>query len=229
MRTRKVLKKFLASILLAGIILILNGGQAKAALQANPSTHYIKQDEPENWIKAFRKTEQTGEAMGLEESLNADLTAVSSNNIDVHMMRTTEYGAIAILSASGYGNPQNLQDSSIQSTTGNNTGVMIYNGNSEWTAAGLKDYIFPGIDGRYYDGYEENSSALNRAKRGDALGDRDTDNPGCKSWHAPAFSDWVSKEARYFSRNNTSGIFSYYAYRAYGYYSRGVAVCGTGL
>lgn len=38
--------------------------------------------------------------MGLDETFNADLTSKESNNIDVHMMRSTEYGAIAILSAS---------------------------------------------------------------------------------------------------------------------------------
>ena len=60
-------------------------------------------------MRAFRTMEQAGGSMGLAETLNADLTSKESNNMDVHMMRSTEYGAIAILSASGYGNPSNAQ------------------------------------------------------------------------------------------------------------------------
>ncbi len=35
---------------------------------------------------------------------------VKKNGIDVHMMLPTEYGAVAILSASGYGNSGKLRD-----------------------------------------------------------------------------------------------------------------------
>lgn len=229
MKNKRFLKKFLGSLVIVGSLLILNGGQARASLQANPNTQYTKTDVPVNWMKAFREMEQTGEAMGLDESLNADLTAVSSNNIDVHMMRSTEYGAIAILSASGYGNPSNEQ--AITSTTGNNTGVILdTNGKWEWVAGGLKGSIFTGTDGRYYDTYEETQTS---AKRGDALGNKEIDNAGCDGWHSAQSIGWVYSNSPYFTRGG-EGIFSggYYATGATSgvvVWSRGVAVCGTSL
>ena len=112
-------------------------GQVKAALQASPNTQYTKPSTPENWMKEFRQMETAGGAMGLNETLNTDLTSSSgSNGIDIHMMRTTEYGAIAILSASGYGNPSNANV--ITSTTGNETGVILNTKYYEWTAGGLR-------------------------------------------------------------------------------------------
>ncbi len=100
-------------------------------------------------MRAFRTMEQAGGSMGLAETLNADLTSKESNNIDVHVMRSTEYGAIAILSASGYGNPSNAQAQ--QQQTGNNTGVIL-NTNNKWEySRRRKNRIFPGVNGRYFD------------------------------------------------------------------------------
>ena len=97
--------KLLALAIMLVTMTLMPVGQVKAALQANPNTQYKKKDSATNWISNFRKMETAGGAMGLKETLNTDLTSSSgSNGIDVHMMRTTEYGAIAILSASGYGN-----------------------------------------------------------------------------------------------------------------------------
>ena len=61
------------------------------------------------------------------------------------MMRSTEYGAIAILSASGYGNPQTLQNSAVKTTTGNKTGVYFTGNNWEWVAGGVNGRIFGGV------------------------------------------------------------------------------------
>ena len=71
-----------------------------------------------------RKMEELGGTMGLSETLNDNLTSSStSNNIDVHMEKNTEYGALAILSASSYGNPNKVEDGN--TTTGNVTGVVM--------------------------------------------------------------------------------------------------------
>ena len=61
-------------------------------------------------------------------------------------MRSTEYGAIAILSASGYGNPQTLQNSAVKTTTGNKTGVYFTGNNWEWVAGGVNGSIFGGSE-----------------------------------------------------------------------------------
>ena len=216
--------KLLALAIMLVTMTLMPIGQVKAALQANPNTQYTKTATPENWMKGFRQMETAGGAMGLNETLKGDLTSESSNGIDVHMMRTTEYGAIAILSASGYGNPSNAQ--AITSTTGNETGVMVNTNQWEWTAGGLQGSIFKGVNSRYSDTYTDNQSS---ARVGDALGSSTTTNPGAAGWHKASYSSWVYSSYPYFLRGY-GGIFSFGYYGAsYSYYGRGVVVCGAGL
>lgn len=222
---RLIKKIFIVVILFVMIILV---GESKASLQANPNTHYKGSDVLNNWFYRIRNMEKAGEAMGLNETLNEDLTPSSdSNKIDVHLMRSTEYGAIAILSASGYGNPQTLQESTIKTTTGNKTGIYLGE-NFEWVAAGNDGES--AVDGRYYDIYTLDNKS---ARVGDALGNDTTPNPGCAGWHGGS-SSWGTLVS--FVRGN--GVFSYYhgySYNSnYGWYisptfARGVAVCGEGL
>ena len=221
---KRILKLSMLSIILALILILSNKGEVKAALQANPTTQYKKTDTMANWIRNFRSMETTGEAMGLTETLGTDLSPSSaSNNIDVHMMKSTEYGAIAILSASGYGNPSN--DRVITSTTGNNTGMILdTNGKWEWVAGGLTTPA--NTNARYWDTY---TAANTSAKIGDALGTATTTNPGCAGWHSATGSDWVNSSGPYFVRGY-GGIFSFVRDNASGRnVARGVAVCGAGL
>ena len=183
--------KIIILTVLIPLIVILPTTGVKAALQANPNTHTKKEDKPTNWMSNFRKMEITGGAMGLSESLNSDLTSKESNNIDVHMMRSTEYGAIAILSASGYGNSKTLQNSSIKTTTGNKTGVYFTGNNWEWVAGGINGKIFGGVNTRYYDTYADSNQGS--ARIGDALGTASTANPGCTKWHSASSSYWVGR------------------------------------
>ena len=220
---RKHLKEIISITLMTLLLLAINTGESKAALQANPNTQYTKKDVPIKWMTNLRKMEESGGAMGLSETLNADLTSTDSNNIDVHMMRSTEYGAIAILSASGYGNPSNAK--AITSTTGNNTGIMLNTANYEWVAGGLSGSIFSGTNSKYYDTY---TTARTSARIGDALGTSSTSNPGCAKWHSAAHSDWVDSSNPYFTRGN-GGMFSFDCDASFTYYCRGVAVCGAGL
>ena len=216
--------KLLALAIILVTMTLMPVGQVKAALQANPNTQYTKTLTPENWMKEFRQMETAGGAMGLNEKLKGDLTSESSNGIDVHMMRTTEYGAIAILSASGYGNPSNAQ--AITSTTGNETGIILNTNNYEWTAGGLQGSIFSGVNSRYFDTYTGNQSS---ARAGDALGSSTTTNPGAAGWHSASYSNWVYSSYPYFVRGY-GGIFSFNVYYAgSSYYGRGVVVCGAGL
>ena len=164
-------------------IIILSTGRSQAALQANPATHATpKSLTGLNWLTTIRQMEAAGESMGLTETLDTEtkLGASESNNIDVHIMKTTEYGAMAILSASGYGNSEKLQDSEIKTTTGNVTGVYVAGNRWEWTA-GVWDANAVGstTKQRYYDLYTGNE---NSAKVGDMLGVN-----GCKSWHGASY------------------------------------------
>ena len=215
--------KLLALAIMLVTMTLMPVGQVKAALQANPNTQYTKQDSATNWISNFRKMETAGGAMGLNETISTDLTSSSgSNGIDVHMMKTTEYGAIAILSASGYGNPSNA--SAITTTTGNETGIIINTNQWEWTAGGLQGSIFSGVNSRYFDTYTESQSS---ARAGDALGSSTTTNPGAAGWHKASYSYWVDSSSPYF-RRGSGGIFSY-DNALNSIYGRGVVVCGAGL
>ncbi len=217
---KKTRKKYLMILFLTLSITLLPMGGVKAALQANPNTHVKKTDNATNWMSNIRKMEETNGAMGLSESLNSDLTSKESNNIDVHMMRTTEYGAIAILSASGYGNPKTLQNSSIKTTTGNKTGVYFTGSNWEYNAGGLEGGIFGGVNEKYYDTYTASSSST---KIGDIF--------MCRGWHSASYASWVFGNYPYFLCDN-GGIFSFSnpntLYNTV-FLARGVAVCGTGL
>ena len=223
MKEKTKVKLLVLAIMLVTMTL-MPVGQVKAALQANPNTQYSKRLLSVNWIKEFRQMETAGGAMGLNETLKDGLISESSNGIDVHMMRTTEYGAIAILSASGYGNPSNAQ--AITSTTGNETGIILNTNNYEWTAGGLQGSIFSGVNSRYFDTYTGNQSS---ARAGDALGTSTTPNPGAAGWHSASGSNWVYSSYPYFVRG-CGGIFSFGSgFASSSYYGRGVVVCGAGL
>ena len=167
--------------------------------------------------------------MGLNETINGQLVASTSNNIDVHMMKTTEYGAMAILSASGFGWKGKLADAPVKSTTGNVTGVYVMGTRWEWTA-GVCSASTVGKDARYYDLYTTSQTS---AKIGDALGlDSYTDNPGCSGWHGASYASWLNYTNCGFVRGN-GGVFSfsndYWNSSGSAYCGRGVAVVGTGL
>ena len=220
----KKTKLILLTLIIMLATILLNTMEVQATLQANPNTHYKKDDTPTNWMTNFRKMEETGGAMGLSETLNADLTSSSgSNNIDVHMMRTTEYGAIAILSASGYGNSKTLQNSEIKTTTGNKTGIYFSGANWEFNAGGVNERIFSGTNKKYYDTYTTDMSS---ARVGDALGAKN--NNGCQGWHESS-GGWIGFTATYFGRDG-KGLFSFGNGNTDStYFGRGVAVCGEGL
>ena len=224
----KKTKLIITTLIIMLAIILLNTMEVNATLQANPNTHYVKTNtkSAEKWMSGFRQMEEKDGGMGLSETLNEDLTASSkSNGIDVHMMRSTEYGAIAILSASGYGNRETLQKSTIKTTTGNKTGVYFSGVNSEWVAGGLEGMIFSGTNKKYYDTYKAGDRSS--ARVGDALGERT--NNGCKGWHSTSNYNWVTSSYPYFIRGK-AGVFSFsYSHNGDTAYGRGVAVCGNDL
>ena len=132
MKINKLFKNITITSVLFGAMVLNGTTSSKAVLQSNGNTGatYNLND----WMVNVRKMEELGGAMGLSETLNSNLTASSdSNNIDVHMQKNTEYGALAILSASSYGNPNKINSG--ETTTGNVTGVVVRL-NWEWVAAG---------------------------------------------------------------------------------------------
>ena len=219
----KIKAKLVTLIIMLAMVVCLPVSNVKAALQANPNTHYKKMDAIGNWMVNIRNMEKEGQAMGLSEELNTDYTSKSSNGIDVHMMKSTEYGAIAILSASGYGNSKTLQESSVKTTTENKTGVYFSGADWEWVAGGGSGNPVANMNSKYYDKY---GSTIATAKVGDALGDKNVTNKGCRGWHGASYSGWAGS---YCFVRGDGGLFSFDYGGGSSYYGRGVAVCGAGL
>lgn len=246
----KAIKNITLILLFMLIFTVIPFNKSQATLQANPNTQYTTTDWATNWIKTIREMEKTGGAMGLDEIMNNDLTSTTNNGIDVHMIKSTEYGATAILSASGYGNPDTLQNSAVKTTTGNKTGIY-YNGTSwENVAAGTSvdsgnnkqgtfkiSYNYAqtlNYNSKYYDiSYTEDTSS---EKIGDALN-------SCSRWHGATYNEWItpaySMDQCYMLRGN-GGIFSYsymqrrsidnYEMKNWApYYTHAIAVCGAGM
>ncbi len=226
MRFKTKCKKIFIIVVITGAILMLNKGISQAALQANATTHARPQNKKGIvWMEEIRKMETAGQTMGLDETLNTDLSPKTSNNIDVHMIRTTEYGAMAILSVSGFGNPKTLSDVEIKSTTGNVTGVYINLIGWEWTVGVIKANAVE-KNARYYDLYDITNTS---AKVGDALGTVDTPNKGCAGWHGSSSSWPKATEAGFFRGYRNIFSFSSGAWIAATASGRGVAVVGTEL
>lgn len=221
------INKNITIFLLFTIFIILNTGKSKAVLQANGNTGatYNLSD----WMINVRKMESLGGAMGLTETLNSNLTSSSdSNNIDVHMEKNTEYGALVILSASSYGNPNKI--ASGETTTGNATGVVMKL-NREWVSASGNDSQstnFKVAAERYKNAY----TTTYVAKTGDAI----TETAG---WHGSTSSIWMNRTSTgALVRSYSGSIFSYFGKsyeseeansRNKKYSSRAVVVSGQGL
>lgn len=223
------MKKIISILFITCMCLVCMPNLNFAVLQSNgntPSRYPLN-----TWPSKIREMEKLGGAMGLTETLNDNLTSTTSNNIDVHMEKNTEYGAMAILSASSYGNPNIIANG--DTTTGNKTGIVI-NFNYEWVSAkndkGIG--ISNNIANRYVDLYKYSGGYT--YKYGDATSET-------KSWHNSRYSDFFGL----YNAHNTGikrailSIFDYYGYydgsggnydgRVYPSYSRAVVVCGKDL
>ena len=179
---------------------------SKAALQANGNTAATKN--LGTWITTIRDMEGTGGTLGLSETKNGTslISTSGSNNLDIHMEKNSEYGAMAILSASSYGKQTPVANG--ETTTGNKSGVVI-NLNKEWVSAGTASECsqYVSADSRYKDIY----TTAQTNKNGDALLET-------SGWHSSGASTW-------FTGDNNSGmlraysgsLFSFYGYGSYVY------------
>ena len=131
-------KIFIKIIILLLLIIFLTVGNVNAVYESNQYTYSNPMSQNwDTWLNSIRAMEATNGSMGLTETLNGTTATSSSNNIDVHMAKATEYGAVAILSASRYGNPNNTQKPKTSTSDGdeaNKTGIYYNYGNWEFTA-----------------------------------------------------------------------------------------------
>ena len=228
-------KKMLLLILMMTMgIVVVKGNFSQAALQSNGGSPTAKNIN--DWMMGIRQMQATGGTLGLTDTINGANLTSGNKNLDIHMQKNTEYGAMVILSASSYGNPNPITDG--QTTTGNETGVKMKI-NKEWVAAGANDMLnlvtnFKNALNRYKNVYTLSNSS---AKVGDATVETN-------GWHGGGATAWIGSNSPYgsgFVRSYSSSIFSYYgvgygasgaqneafSYRTWS--SRAVVVVGAGI
>lgn len=216
-------KKLIITLLMMTSILIVLMPNSNAVLNSNGSTAAVGNST--NWIKWIRQLECLGGGLGLAETLNDDMTSSSgSNNIDVHLQRNTEYGAMVILAVSSYGNPNTIASGA--TTTGNETGIVYIgtknDGEATASAADSSSNIYDGINVKYYDRYKENDRTYYK------LGDATLETHGWQSGTGSSGLDNLDGYARGYS-----SIFSYDAawinHHTRGSTARAAVVCGEGI
>lgn len=241
-------------IMLITVFICMQTNKVEAALQANGGTPAVK--DVNGWITGIRQMQTAGQALGLTDTIDGTNLTSSNKNLDIHMQKNTEYGALVLLSASSYGNPNKIEDG--QTTTGNKTGVVMKI-NKEWVAAGVSGTSATSMrnaSGRYWnlypssmveDGVGSGTSKRYIAKYEEKIGD------GIQTsgnWHGAKDNLWLGftchmhhsndKEQSCLLRAYSGSVFSYYGL-GYGYTgnhsahytkpwaSRAVVVVGSGV
>lgn len=241
-------KSILIMLITVLLTILLYPGTVQAALQANggsPASYNL-----ETWLRNIRNMEALGGTLGLQDTINStNLTSSASekNNIDIHMEKNTEYGAMAILSASSYGKQNKINNG--ETTTGNKTGIYIYFENigsfnddahthGEWVSAGriTGSGLYTNANLKYKNFYDIPLVG----KSGDAM----TETIGWHGSNVSVFQDYVFASVRDNSgilRAYGGSLFSYCSFgSSHGYYnwgtdftlvapSRAVIVCGNGF
>lgn len=185
-------KQMIATGIVATLCLLSLPSHTKAAaLQANGGEPAKKT--AGNFLVAIRQMQEAGGALGLTDSINYDADNVKNSNLisnntnlDIHMQKNTEYGAMVILSASSYGNPDKIEDKG--TTTGNKTGVVMKI-NNERVSAALSNTTVENVlnaSKRYWNTYQSDY----KEKYGDAIGGINGTNH-IVNWHGSTSTNWL--------------------------------------
>lgn len=157
------IKNKILTIMVTGVALsaLIMPNKSNAALQSNGGTPATK--DLGTWMLQIRQMQEMGGTLGRTDTIDTKNLTSGATDLDIHMEKNTEYGAMAILSASAYGNPNKINNG--ETTTGNSTGIVI-NINKEWVAAGaLGIERFVNANERYKNKYSTNYNV----KIGDAI------------------------------------------------------------
>lgn len=175
----KIKNKFcLGLITIFTLCIILQPNKVNAALQSNGGTATKKTIG--DWILQIRQMQELGGTLGRTDTINKTDLSSDATDLDIHMEKNTEYGAMAILSASAYGNPNKINDG--DTTTGNVTGVVMRI-NNEMVSAGSLTRIaqYVNAKSRYKNEYTKDYVA----KVGDAI-------LQTKGWHGSTNNEWIN-------------------------------------
>ena len=230
-------KKYLMIIALVVAMLLLGANSSHAALQSNgntPATDYLG-----NWMIKIRRMESLGGTLGLTETVSTTtlLPTTDSNNVDIHLEKNTEYGAIAILSASSYGNQSKVTYGG--TTTGNKTGIILLKpadktGNTYGEVVAVNNgqgykygsTVINNVNSKYVDMYT--TVLENSVKVGDAT-------IQTKGWHESKYYYWNNLANYALRRGVDNNIFSYYyvgesnGSSNTNEFARAIMICGEGI
>lgn len=201
MKVKKISKLMLVVMVFTiGFIMIRQNG-VEAALQSNgemPQVYSLN-----DWLLKIREMQSAGGTLGLTDTIDTTTLTSGNRNLDIHMEKNTEYGAMVILSASSYGNPNKIGNG--ETTTGNKTGVVM-NINAERVSAGCAELTtenFKNANKRYKNIY---TIDINSVKIGDAILD----------WHGSTDKGWFSSSylpsGAGLIRSTAGSVFSYNAH-----------------
>lgn len=121
-------------ILLVATLVVSTKVQANYQSIYQSSASNYKREYQNKFITNIRNMEAEGQVMGLKETMDGEslLSTTGSNNIDVHMTKNTEYGAMILLSASAEYGKQGVgtaryvvNGEGMTTTTGNVYGVYM--------------------------------------------------------------------------------------------------------
>ena len=189
----KILTAMVFGTILSGLII---PNKANAALQSNGGTPVKKY--ASEWILQIRQMQELGGTLGRTDSVDKTNLTSNATDLDIHMEKNTEYGAMVILSASAYGNPNKIEDGG--TTTGNSTGI-VFNLSNERVAAKRNvktTYMaFDNASPRYINNYS------NESKVGDALIET-------KGWHGSTNYLWFNNDLSGLLRGIKESVFSYF-------------------
>ena len=205
-------KKILISIMIIFTLLfVLSPTNVKAVLQSKDGT--VSKKRLDDWAIQIRRMQSAGGTLGLGDTINTTGLTSNNKNLDIHMQKNTEYGALVILSASSYGNPNKIADG--QTTTGNTTGAVMRVNNteydSEWVSAcagGLSSATYlQNANARYINrGYTVNASGSRTGSflAGDAI--------TIANWHGGTANAWFGNSGwAGLVRGLSGSVFSYTA------------------
>lgn len=114
-------KRTLIIFLLVLTFAIALPSKVNANLQSRPNATSLKNKSASDFFLLSRQMETSSGPMGLNASIEVQndkvVETTEPNNIDVHMIKNTEYGTALLLSASAYGECTKDSNKSTTSTT----------------------------------------------------------------------------------------------------------------
>ena len=101
---KKLKNKIIATSVVAIIMTAFNVNISNAVLESRPDSASLVNKTASEFFALIRQMETSDGPLGLNATVSDDGTETSSsNNIDVHMIKNTEYRTVGMLAASVYG------------------------------------------------------------------------------------------------------------------------------